>query len=376
MSLLRVCAEINLKNIEHNLNMIHDGIGADCKIILVIKADGYGHGAVKIARFCESREDIYGYAVATSEEAFELRDNGISKPVLILGYTFPDDYEKLIQQDIILTVFCEDSLDLLEKAAYKTGKKAKVHVKVDTGMSRIGIRPDNKGMAFINKLISCQMLEFDGIFTHFASADEREKETANTQLELFDDFINAVEKKFCITIPMKHCANSAAILRMPRSHMNAVRAGIISYGLQPSSEMAEETKKFRPALSLYSSIIYIKEIPAGTAISYGGTFVAEHAMRIATVPVGYGDGYPRSLSNKGYVLIREQKARILGRICMDQFMVDVSHIPQAQQGDKVTLIGRDHSLEITAEELGDLSGRFNYELACNLGKRISRMFIC
>ncbi len=371
----RVYAEINLNNIEENIDNMYKLLKPECSITVVVKANGYGHGAVPIAKLFETKTIVYGFAVATVEEAVELRKHGISKPILILGYTFPEDYETIVSYDIIPAIFREDSLKPLSEAAVKAGKKVKVHVKTDTGMSRIGVTPDEKGLAFIGKVLSMEGLELNGIFTHFARADEAEKQDARRQLKQFQSFVAEAETKFGITVPFKHCANSAGILDLPESQMNMVRAGVATYGLWPSEEMKHTGIELRPALSLYSRIIYIKEIPAGTAVSYGGTFVAERTMRIATIPVGYGDGYPRSLSGKGYVLIRGRKAPILGRVCMDQFMVDVSHISDAQEDDTVTLIGRDGAENITMEKLGGLSGRFHYEFACDLGRRIPQVYM-
>ena len=371
----RVCAKVNLNNIKENLEGMAALVDAKSRFLAVIKADGYGHGAVEIAKFLEKEERLYGFAVATAEEAFELRVHRIEKPILILGYTFPDCYEQLAEQSIMPAVFREDSLQQLACAARKTDRKIKVHVKVDTGMHRIGVTPDEAGILFLDKLLAAEELELEGIFTHFARADELDKANALEQLQLFQSFVAQIEEKFKITIPYKHCANSAGIMELPQSHLDLVRAGVALYGLWPSDEMRKDTVMLKPALSLHSHIVYIKEIEKGDAVSYGGTFVAEKNMRVATVPVGYGDGYPRSLSNKGHVLICGKKAPILGRVCMDQFMVDVTHIPEAVMDDIVTLIGSDGTETITMEELGELSGRFNYELACDLGKRIPRAYI-
>ena len=370
----RVFAKVNLNHIEANMDGMHSLIGGSSRFLAVIKTDGYGHGAVQVARFLEKKEYVYGYAVATAEEALELRRNGMTKPVLVLGYIFPESYEEMVIHDIMLTVFREDSIKLLGEAARRVGKKCKVHVKVDTGMGRIGIKPDESGIEFIRSVISEEGLETDGIFTHFARADETDKSCAMKQLDLFQNFVNQVEEQLEITIPYKHCANSAGIMELPKSWLTLVRAGISMYGLWPSEEMQKDTLELKPAMSLYSHIVYMKDVEPGATISYGGTFVADRAMRVATIPVGYGDGYPRSLSGKGYVLIRGRKAPILGRVCMDYFMVDVTDIPDAAMDDLVTLIGVDGAEAITMEKLGDLSGRFHYELACVLGKRIPRIY--
>ena len=370
----RVFAKVNLIHIEANMDGMYSLMGGNSRFLAVIKTDGYGHGAVQVARFLEKKEYVYGYAVATAEEALELRRSGMTKPVLVLGYIVPESYDEMIAHDIMLTVFREDSIKLLGEAARRVGKKCKVHVKVDTGMGRIGIIPDESGIEFIRSMISEKGLEVEGIFTHFARADEADKSFAMKQLNLFRDFVDQIEDRLGITIPHKHCANSAGIMEIPKSWLTLVRAGISMYGIWPSEEMQRDTLELEPAMSLYSHVIYMKDVMPGATISYGGTFVADRKMRVATIPVGYGDGYPRSLSGKGYVLIRGKKAPILGRICMDYFMVDVTDIPEASMDDLVTLIGVDREEAITMEELGDLSGRFHYELVCVLGKRIPRIY--
>ena len=376
----RVYAEVDLDAIRSNMENMKANIASNTKIIGVIKTDGYGHGAVPIARELESLEYLYGFAVATAEEACILRDAGIKKPILILGYIFPYSYEKIIENDIRITVFRYDTLKELSNTSALLKKKginkhAKVHIKVDTGMSRIGVRPDTDGLCFVEKALETEGIEVEGIFTHFARADEADKSSANRQLTLFGHFLDRIKEKTGRQIPIRHCSNSAGILELPQANMDMVRAGITLYGLWPSNQVRKDIVMLTPVLSLYSTIVYIKEIEAGTGVSYGSTFVSEKRMRIATVPIGYGDGYPRGLSGKGFVLVRGKKAPILGRICMDQFMIDVTHIPEALEGDKVTLIGRDGQEQITMEQLGDISGRFNYEFACDIGRRVPRVYI-
>lgn len=375
----RVYAEVDLDAVRSNMDNMKANIAPETKIIGVIKTDGYGHGAVPIAKELETLDYLYGFAVATAEEAFLLRDAGITVPILILGYTFPYSFEKMIQEDISMAVFRQDTLKELSNAwlsLQKKGicKKAKIHIKVDTGMSRIGIRPDEAGLHFFEEAFRTDGVEVEGIFTHFARADEKDKTSANTQLKVFRDFINWIEERTGRNIPVKHCSNSAGIIELPQANMDVVRAGITLYGLWPSVQVRKDIIKLTPALSLYSRIVYIKEIEAGTEVSYGGTFAADHRMRIATIPVGYGDGYPRGLSGKGFVLVHGRRAPILGRVCMDQFMIDVTHIPEVSEGDKVTLIGRDGKEQITMEELGEISGRFHYEFACDIGRRVPRVY--
>lgn len=377
--LKRVYAEIDLDAIRYNMENMKKNIASKTEMIAVIKTDGYGHGAVPIARELEPLAFLHGFAVATAEEACLLKDAGISKPILILGYTFPYSYEKLIQEEVRMAVFRYDTLRELSDAAARLEKKgihkkAKIHIKVDTGMSRIGVRADEEGVCFVERAFETDGIEVEGIFTHFARADEADKSAAEGQIILFEQFLALIKDRTGREIPLKHCSNSAGILELPRANMDLVRAGITLYGLLPSNQVQKDIVRLAPALSLYSTIVYIKEIQKGTGVSYGSTFVAEEKMRIATIPIGYGDGYPRGLSGKGFVLVHGQRAPILGRVCMDQFMIDVTHIPGAAQGDTVTLIGCDGDEQITMEELGALSGRFNYEFACDIGKRVPRIY--
>lgn len=375
----RIYARIDLDAIRENVERIKAILAPETGIMCVVKADAYGHGAVPVALELKKLSAVSGFAVATAEEAMELRQAGVKKPILVLGYTFPYSYEKLVREDVRMTVFRYDTLEQLSAAArnlHKEGRdaKAKIHIKVDTGMSRIGITPDGEGLLFVKKALETEEVLVEGIFTHFARADEKDKGPARKQFLVFQEFLRKIYEETGVVIPVKHCSNSAGAIEMPEANMDMVRPGIILYGLWPSAQVRQDLVKLTPALSLYSSIVYLKEIDQGTPVSYGGTFVAPKRMRVATIPVGYADGYPRGLSNKGYVLLHGKKAPVIGRVCMDQFMADVTEIPQAAVGDKVTLIGRDGKETITMEMLGDLSGRFNYELACDLGKRIPRFY--
>lgn len=367
--------EVNLNNIVENLQNMKKNIAVDTKIIAVIKTDGYGHGGIPIARHIERLDFLFGFAVATAEEAFELREAGVTKPILVLSYTFPYAYERLITEEIRITVFRKDTLTDLNIASEKAGKPALVHIKVDTGMGRIGIQPNDDGEVFVKNALETKGVIVEGIYTHFACADEKDLTSAKEQINKFTNFTRIVEEKLKYKIPIHHSSNSAGILALPEANMNIVRAGITMYGLLPSSDMAQNNIELKPALSLHSHIVYIKEICKGQTVSYGSKFVADKLTKVATVPLGYGDGYPRSLSSKGYVLINGKKAPILGRVCMDQFMVDVTEIEEAQEGDLVTLIGKNGNEVITANELGELSGRFNYELVCDLNQRLPRVYI-
>lgn len=370
----RVCAKINLDHLISNVLAMKNNISPETKIMAVIKTDGYGHGAVPIAWELEKMDCIAGFAVATAEEALQLRDAGIQKSILILGYTFPYSYPDMIAKDISLTIFREDTLAELSREAVLQNKKCLVHIGVDTGMSRIGIRPDEEGLTFVCKAMHMDGIQVEGIFTHFSKADETDKSTAYRQITVFKEFTEKCEKMTGQRIPIKHCSNSAGIVELKEANMNMVRAGITLYGLWPSEEVKKDIISLLPVLSLVSRIVYIKEVEPGVAVSYGGTFVTTRKTVIATIPIGYGDGYPRALSGKGYVLIRGKKAPILGRVCMDQLMVDVTDIPGVSMGDSVTLIGTDGDETITIEDIAKLSSRFNYELASDISKRIPRLF--
>ena len=369
----RVYAKIDLDCILHNMECMKANCKEGTKLLAVIKTDGYGHGALPIAKTLEALPYLFGYATATVEEALTLRKNGIHKAILILGHTFPYSYPDLVREQIRPALFRLDSAKELSDTALRLNKKCKVHIKVDTGMTRVGIQPNDQGLSFVKEVMAMPGIEIEGIFTHFATADEADKTAAKKQLERFVNFTERIKKELGLQIPICHASNSAGILDMPEANLDMVRAGITTYGLWPSADVSQKMD-LHPALELKSHIAYIKEVEAGVPISYGGTYVTEKKTMVATIPVGYGDGYPRSLSSKGYVLIHGKKAPILGRVCMDQFMVDVTDLPEAKMDDEVTLIGKDGDAKITLEELGDLSGRFNYEFACDLDKRIPRIF--
>lgn len=344
------------------------------RIIAVIKADGYGHGAIPIARLMESKEYIWGFAVATAEEALELRKAGIAKPILILGYVFPEYYRKLIQEEVRLTVFRWDVACEINEVAAGLGKKAYIHLALDTGMTRIGFPDTRESVETIRKIAESDWLVTEGLFTHFARADETDKAPAYVQLQRYQDFVSWLEETG-ISIPVKHCSNSAGILRIPEANLDAVRAGITIYGIYPSLQVERDTVRLQPVMELKSHIAHIKTVEAGVAVSYGGTYVTKGKTVIATIPVGYADGYSRGLSNRGFVLIHGKKAPILGRVCMDQFMVDITEIPEAAMGDEVTLFGENEGAFLSVEELGEISGRFSYEFVCEISKRVPRVYI-
>lgn len=370
----RVCARIHLDALEKNLASMKANMQPQTKMIGVIKADAYGHGAVAVAQCMEKKEYVWGFATATVEEAISLREAGITRPILILGFTFPEDYEKMALLEIRPAVFTTQMAAQMAEAAQKTGKTMKIHLKVDTGMGRIGLYDDERGVATACEIAAMKGLEIEGLFTHFARADETDLSPAKIQLSRYLNFRKALEDKG-IHIPVSHVSNSAGIMRFPEANLDVVRAGITLYGLFPSDEVKEDPVFLSPLMELKSHVAYVKEVSEKTAISYGGTFVADKTMRVATIPVGYADGYPRSLSNKGWVLIHGHKCPILGRVCMDQFMVDVTDVPAVQVLDEVTLLGCDGEEKITAEMLGNLSGRFNYELVCDISKRVPRVYV-
>lgn len=369
----RAVAEIDLDAILYNVGQMGRHIAAGAKIMAVIKADGYGHGAVPIGKELEPLDIVWGYAVATAEEAWILRRNGLEKPILVLGAVFPEQYQGLVGQEIRPTIYSLQQAEGLEEFLSRQGTSLPVHVKIDTGLSRLGFQATEKAAGEVAQIAGMGHIIVEGLFTHFAKSDAKDKSMAISQMERF----GAMQKMLAgygISIPIAHCSNSAAIIDMPEAHMDLVRAGISLYGMWPSSEVQKENISLRPALSLKSCIVFLKELEQGRAVSYGATYETSGNQRIATIPVGYGDGYPRSLSNRGYVLVHGRRAPICGRICMDQFMVDVTDIPEAAEGDIVTLVGTDGAETITMEGIGELSGRFNYEFACDLGKRIPRVY--
>ena len=359
----RVYARIDLDAIAYNMEQMKQNLSPNTKMMAVIKADGYGHGAVQIADMLEGVDYIWGFAVATLDEAVVLRTEGIKKPILVLGCVFPDQYMAMLKHDIRMNVYTEEMAEAISQMAAREGMTAYMHIKLDTGMARLGFD--------ISKMKNVKM---EGIFTHFAKADETDKSFTQKQMKDFSRMVDKLKEKN-VSFQYEHCANSAAIIDVKDANYDLVRAGISTYGLYPSEEVKKENVKLKPALVLKSHVAFVKEIEEGTAISYGGTFVSKEKMRIATIPVGYADGYPRNLSNTGFVLIRGKKAPIVGRVCMDQFMVDVTHIEGTSFGDKVTLIGTDGNETITVEDLSELSGRFNYEFVCDLGKRIPRVYV-
>lgn len=364
-------AKIDLDAIYDNVVALKAKLDKNTGVVAVIKTDGYGHGAVPIAKTIDDIVDRY--AVATVFEGVNLVRHGINNPVILLGYTPEATFDMAIENEIRMVVYSYDMAEKMDEHAKKAGKKAKVNIAVDTGMSRIGFIPSEVALKEIKKISTLENVEMEGIFTHFAKADEYDKTVAKKQYAEFVEFINKIEE-MGIHIPIKHCANSAAMMEMPETSLTLSRAGIAMYGLYPSDEVDKKSVKLKPALSLHSHVVMVKTIEKGRGISYGHTFIAPDNMKIATIPLGYGDGYFRNLSNKGHVIINGNKVPIVGRVCMDQFMVDVTGL-DVKEGDEVTLIGKDHGQEITVEELAEQAGTFNYELVCDLGKRVPRVYV-
>lgn len=373
MAVNRVRADIDLDAVLYNMESMHKKLKPGTKIAAVVKADGYGHGAVEISRVLENLPYLWGYAVATSNEAMQLVEAGRKKPIIILGLSFPEQFEEIVENDLRPAVCTYETAQALSDIAAEKNKVCRIHIKVDTGMSRIGFQVTPESADTVARISKLPNIMIEGIFTHFARADESSKAPAYEQFKQFEKMIAMVEEKG-VQIPLKHCSNSAGIVEIPECNMDMVRAGITLYGLWPSEEVDKTKISLKPVMSLRSRVAYVKELLPGRQISYGGTFTVKKKMTVATVPVGYGDGYARGLSNKGWVLIKGQKAPICGRVCMDQCMVDVTDIPRVKIGDTVTLLGKDADEEITMEQLGELSGRFNYEFACLITPRVPRIY--
>ena len=368
----RVYTRINLDNIQKNMQTVRQKFGDDMIILGIVKANAYGHGAVETAKaLVEFGAGMLG--VAAIDEAVELRENGITAPVLILGQIFRQDYEAAIMNDITCTVFDIVTAQGLSRKAKELNKTAKIHIKLDTGMGRIGFQPDENDEALIKSIFDLDNIYVEGAFTHFANADSADKTSAYEQKEKFltftDNLINNGYK-----IPIRHMYNSASAMELDGYAGEMVRCGIMLYGLYPSEEMSKDYKLY-PALEFKSHISFVKTVGKGFKVSYGSTYVTDKEMTIATVPVGYGDGYPRYLSNKGEVLVHGTRCKILGRVCMDQFMIDVSHLENVQIADEVTLVGTDGNETITVEEVSEAEARFNYEFCCLITPRVPRIYI-
>lgn len=368
MPYYRSAVVVDLDRIAENFQAIKKRAGENTKVLAVIKADAYGHGAVETARELEDSCDFFG--VADIDEAMQLRIAGFDTPILILGRTDPYYSDVIIKYDIRTTISClSDAVALSEEGA-KQNKKAKIHVALDTGMSRIGFQREEAGI--IKEISQLPFIEIEGAFSHYATADDIDLSRANKQKELFDLFISEIEKEG-ISIPIKHMSNSAGLVNIKEKY-DMVRAGIVLYGLYPSHEIDTDLLKVKPAMRWVAKISHVKTLPEGREISYGGTYVTSKNTVVATVPVGYADGYPRCLSNIGEVLVNGKRAPIIGRICMDQFMIDVTDIPGVNLGCEVTLVGCDGEECLSMEEVSEKAYSFNYELPCRISRRVPRIY--
>lgn len=365
----RTEAAIDLDAAEHNFNVTRAKLPENVKLLCVIKADAYGHGAVPLAKLFEGRADFYG--VACIEEAIELKKAGIKTPVLILGAVPKEFYSDIVKYDIRVPIFNLEDAKALSAEAVKQNKTAPFHFCVDTGMSRIGFQVNKESADACLEITKLPNIEAEGLFSHFATADEKDLSKAIAQRDKFKEFIKLLEERG-INIPIKHINNSAGIMNFDE-YFDLCRMGIILYGLYPSHEVDENLLKIKPVMEWRAHITHIKELEPGREISYGGTYKTGETRRIATIPVGYADGYPRCLSNKGKVLINGEFAPITGRVCMDQFMVDITGI-DAKVGDTVVLVGKSGSKELSMEEVSESAYSFNYELPCRVARRVPRTY--
>ncbi len=360
--------KIDLDAIRENFEAVRAKAGVP--VMAVIKADAYGHGAIQVARLLKDRCAFFG--VSSVLEAMELRQAGLDTPILILGHTPTKAFPKAIEQGIRPAIFSWEDAQALSQAAEKLGKTARFHFAVDTGMSRIGFQAEPEEAEVCARIARLPGLEAEGLFSHFATADCADLTRAEAQRRRFDDF-DAMLRQRGVEIPIRHLDNSAGLMNFDR-HYEMVRSGIVTYGMYPSDEVSPDQLPLRPALQWFSRVTHVKTLPAGREISYGGTYVTQGDTVVATIPVGYADGYRRSLSGKFHVLIHGQKAPILGRICMDQMMVDVTGISGVNPGDKVTLIGRDGDEEIAMEQIAAQADSFNYEFVCGISRRVPRIY--
>ena len=359
---------IDLDAILENFRAVRNRAGTD--VMAVIKANAYGHGAIPVAQLLEKECAFFG--VSSVAEALELRRAGIEKPILILSPTDPNAYDVLVAEGIRPTIFTYAQAQKLSAEAQKQGKTAFFHIAVDTGMGRIGFLPTEESADLCAKIAALPGIIAEGLFSHFATADEKDQTRTKQQAQLFAAFDQMLKARG-VDMKLRHLDNSAGVIGYG-SHYEMVRAGIILYGLYPSEEVCKEQLPLKPAMCWHSWVAHVKPMQPGSQISYGGTYTVEKPMMVATIPVGYADGYRRNLSNQFYVLIRGKRAPILGRVCMDQFMVDVTDISGVQEGDRVVLMGADGAETITCEDLAAAAGSFNYEQICDISYRVSRVY--
>lgn len=368
MSFDNTYVRIDLDAIRENIETVRRKTGT--AVMAVVKADAYGHGAVPVAQHLRDICSFFG--VSSAAEALELRQAGLDNPILILGHTPVDAFPLVVEQEIRPAIFrWEDALALSEEAQ-RQGKTAKFHFAVDTGMSRIGFQAEEDAAELCCRIAGLPGLCPEGLFSHFATADCADLSKAREQARKFDWFCDLLKQRG-LEIPIRHMNNSAGLMNFTDQY-DMVRCGIVTYGLYPSPEVDPKLLPLKPALSWHSHISHVKTLPAGREVSYGGLYVTREDTRVATIPVGYADGYWRSLSGRFYVLIHGRRAPILGRVCMDQMMVDVTHIPQTQPGDPVTLVGHDGDEVITVEQIAGEAGSFNYEFICGISRRVPRVY--
>ncbi len=369
---LRTWVEINLDALECNFDAVREMLPKNIKILAVVKANAYGHGAVGVSKFLEDKADYL--AVAATDEALELRKNGINCPILILGHIPYGDYDNIVKYNITPTISDFYEAELLSKAAVKAEVTSPMHIAVDTGMNRIGFKCDESSVEEIKKIKALPNIEIEGVFSHLAAADMLDKAYTKMQAEKFDGFV----KTLCeigVDAPIKHLYNSAAIADLEKKY-DMVRQGIILYGLRPSDEVEFNNINIpQPVMSMKTRVVQVKTLPAGESISYGCTYTTEKETRVATLCAGYADGVTRVLSNNGEVLIRGKRAKIIGRVCMDQFMVDVTDIPEAQAGDTATIFGTDGEESISVDEIAKKANTINYEIICNINSRVTRVYM-
>ena len=377
--LKRTWVQVDLDAIAHNYQVIQKSLSDGCRPIAIVKADAYGHGAVPVSKALQKAgADFFG--VSNLEEALQLRRGGITQPILILAYTPPEEACRLAEHDIIQTVLTLDNACRLNNAAAESGCTVRVHIKLDTGMSRIGLpcrEPEDLREAVEEAAAICRLphLKVEGIFTHFASADEaQDGGYTRLQYERFIRVADQLEEKG-YSIPVRHCCNSAATMVHPDMHLDRVRPGIILYGLAPDATWMQELVDLRPAMELKTVVSMVKTIPASTPVSYNRTFTTAHPTAVATVPIGYADGYPRAMSGRARMLVNGRPAPVIGRVCMDQCMLDVTGIPGVDAGSVVTVFGRDGDVVIPVEEVAALSGTISYETVCLIGKRVPRVYL-
>lgn len=365
-------AEIDIRALVHNLNEAKRLAGSKSQILAVVKADAYGHGAVTISEALV-RNGIQYLGTALVEEAIELRDAGIKIPIIVLGGIFEEQIPKIAEYDLLPVVYQEGFLKAIANEARKRNKKINIHIKIDTGMGRIGVLPED-AVDFVKDAASQKNIKVEGIMTHFADADLADKAYAEKQMAEFTAIADKLDKDG-IKIPYQHIANSAALVSFENDRFNMARPGIMLYGYTPFSKGKEGGLNLIPVMSLKTKILHLKRVPAGTYISYGRTFVAKRDSIIATLPVGYADGYSRALSNKGSVIVKGKKAPIAGRVCMDMTMIDVTDIDGVGINDEVVLIGKQGRETITADDIAMFANTISYEVLCCIGKRVPRVYI-